>query len=380
MSITQSCIPLSTDQTATSPIAANTELVLDGSINRLRLVVDNLQDTLNDIDTAQNQTVLQHLHQIMQALPAVLIILDKQGQISDYNAAASELFACELKQRRWSEILATEFRYHAQSGDLLTQDQRHFSLTTQALPNAAGQLLLLTEVSQERKRQEQHERRSRLEIIGEMFTRLAHQIASPLSTISLCIDEYTRSSKTKETQGLSERARTAVEHLLSLVHELQMYVVGGRQASEAISLRDVLANFEQQVNTRLQRSAASIKVPDVADIPLLLNQELLISALTNLVDNALQSKPQGLRLHLEIEQQQSFVYIYIADNGPGIAENLQQRIFEPFFSTKQQGTGLGLAIARSFIQACGGNLKLASSDQSGSRFEIKIPVHPSHRA
>jgi signal transduction histidine kinase len=97
-------------------------------------------------------------------------------------------------------------------------------------------------------------------------------------------------------------------------------------------------------------------------------------ALSNLLLNALQASPAGGEVGITQTLENGDVLVTVEDSGPGIHEDLRQRIWQPFFTTKQRGTGLGLAIVRKRMQEAGGAARLISQvNGKGARFELRVP-------
>jgi signal transduction histidine kinase len=98
-------------------------------------------------------------------------------------------------------------------------------------------------------------------------------------------------------------------------------------------------------------------------------------SLANLLLNAVQATPAGGRVVVETKRSDGQVLIAVRDGGPGIPTEMQQRIWEPFFTTKQRGTGLGLAIVRKRMEEAGGSARLAPTENGqGARFELRVPI------
>jgi signal transduction histidine kinase len=97
-------------------------------------------------------------------------------------------------------------------------------------------------------------------------------------------------------------------------------------------------------------------------------------SLSNLVLNALQATPAGGQVTIKVSTEANQLLLIVKDDGAGIPTELRQRIWEPFFTTKQRGTGLGLAIVRKRMQEAGGSARLASAvNGEGARFELRVP-------
>jgi signal transduction histidine kinase len=101
----------------------------------------------------------------------------------------------------------------------------------------------------------------------------------------------------------------------------------------------------------------------------------LRDALSNLLSNALYATPMGGRIMIEAVTEAAYVLLTVVDGGSGVAPEIQERIWEPFFTTKQRGTGLGLSILKKRIDEVGGKVALtAQRDGEGARFELRIPL------
>ena len=107
---------------------------------------------------------------------------------------------------------------------------------------------------------------------------------------------------------------------------------------------------------------------------LITDGDRVLQIVTNLLANALRWTPEGGRVDLGLDAHDGEVTVAVADTGPGIAPELEERIFRPFWSGDGGGTGLGLAIARELALALGGRLELHSQPGRGSRFVLVLPV------
>jgi signal transduction histidine kinase len=102
---------------------------------------------------------------------------------------------------------------------------------------------------------------------------------------------------------------------------------------------------------------------------------VLRDALSNLLLNALQATDVGGRVLVSARIEDTHLFIDVQDSGPGIAPELREQIWEPFFTTRQRGTGLGLAIVRKRVQEVGGSASLAATrNGSGALFQLRVPI------
>jgi signal transduction histidine kinase len=102
----------------------------------------------------------------------------------------------------------------------------------------------------------------------------------------------------------------------------------------------------------------------------------VLQIISNLLSNAFRWTPDGGRIDLELTATNGRVYVAVGDSGPGIAPVERERIFRPFWSRDGGGTGLGLAIASELAEALGGRVRLESTGERGSRFELVLPAVP----
>jgi two-component system sensor histidine kinase FlrB len=106
------------------------------------------------------------------------------------------------------------------------------------------------------------------------------------------------------------------------------------------------------------------------------SREALAGALTNLLANAMQACSVGGRVSLVAKRDDGWLVFSVVDTGKGIPKALQDRLFEPFFTTRTEGTGLGLAIVREVLQMHGGEVAVQSREGEGSEFCLKLPLCP----
>jgi two-component system sensor histidine kinase AtoS/two-component system sensor histidine kinase FlrB len=108
-------------------------------------------------------------------------------------------------------------------------------------------------------------------------------------------------------------------------------------------------------------------------VEILGDAELLKQAFLNIVINAMQASSAGGSIKTDLREEDAFVVLSVSDQGEGIRPEDREKIFDPFFSTKDKGTGLGLAITSKIVQGHGGYIKVASEVGQGSTFSIYLP-------
>jgi two-component system sensor histidine kinase FlrB len=172
------------------------------------------------------------------------------------------------------------------------------------------------------------------------------------------------------------KALSRLNHLEKLIEDMLLFARGGQFELEPVSLQKLLNDLQQQVAPHAEQAGFtfSIRSP-ILDCPIPANAAALLSALQNLVDNAIQAIGKGGELRLETDKiNDRMVRISLIDNGPGIPDQVRERLFEPFVTSRANGTGLGLAVVQAVIRSHQGSIQLRETSSAGTRFEITLPL------
>jgi signal transduction histidine kinase len=219
--------------------------------------------------------------------------------------------------------------------------------------------------------------RERLATLGQMAATVAHEIKNPLSAIKSIAqvmgeDETLSREYSRDLSlivGETDRLGRSVTQLLSFARKELPAELPSRL--EAL-IQSVVRLF--QVNAEKEGVRLNIKIDHDEELPGSAVSALRV-ALSNLLLNALQASPAGGEVAILQRHEGDDLLILVQDSGPGIPDDLRQRIWEPFFTTKQRGTGLGLAIVRKRMQEAGGNARLiGSANGAGACFELRVPL------
>ncbi len=201
--------------------------------------------------------------------------------------------------------------------------------------------------------------------LGEMAAAIAHEIRNPLAGISSTIQVI--------ADGLDEgdRRRAILGKVQEQVYRLGTQVGDLLSFARPVTARPgpvVLSNVCARLEAEAQLEDDQTLVVS-GDGQAYADDGLLAQVLTNLVQNALQAGARRVEVRL------ADGHIEVEDDAGGIPLELQQRIFQPFFTTKTRGTGLGLAVSARFLETMGGRLSLGRSDETGTRFDLDLKVN-----
>lgn len=217
----------------------------------------------------------------------------------------------------------------------------------------------------------------RLAALGQMAATVAHEVKNPLSAIKsiaqvMCEDEGLNSQHARDLSlivGETDRLSKSVTQLLSFASK-QPPAAPPSSADELV--RSVNNLFRSEASDRNITLQCHVDLGSELDG---VQTAAIRDALSNLLLNALQSTPAGGTVKIESFLDQKEMVFAVTDSGPGIGAEVEAKIWEPFFTTRQRGTGLGLAIVRKRMEEAGGTAGLvASQNGTGARFELRLPV------
>lgn len=352
--------------------------LLEASYRELQEKVSTLTQQLAVSRTARHSELLEkerlgnRLAQMLEALPGAIIVIDECGVIQESNSKASDLLNTPLIGCEWSEIVQREFcPGESADGELRLNDGRWLSLSRQSLENESAEILLLTDITESRRMSEMLQRQQRLSCIGEMTARLGHQIRTPLASALLYASNLANVA-TATQKNTIDKILSRLQDLRYTVDDVLRYASGARNSGELVEVSTLLQDVVDAIEPQLA-TAADVRVEVLdADISIEANREALKGALLNLVTNAIQACGDNPKVELGAVQSSDQVFLTVTDNGPGFSEEIQKRLFEPFFTTRPQGTGLGLAVVRSVAEAHDGDV-LADSGPNGTMFALCLP-------
>ncbi|MEH6826103.1 MAG: ATP-binding protein [Motiliproteus sp.] len=333
------------------------------------------QDEARERELADKERITQRLESLLQLLPGGVIVLDNQGRIQECNAAAIELLGEPLKHERWSEVINRSFAPRMDDGhEVSLKNGRRVSLATRSLEGEPGQIILLTDQTETRALQSRLGHFQRLSFMGKMMASLAHQIRTPLSAAMLYSAHLAKPELRDEQRiKFANKVRGRLNSLEAQVRDMLVFARGETKLTDLVSSEQLFGAVEDALDMPLTHADADADcINSTPGLVLLCNQEALVGALMNLVNNALQAGAQALVVRSVVVDERS-LRLQVEDSGPGMnAQQLQQSL-EPFYSTKSQGTGLGLAVAQVVARAHHGEFFINSLPGQGTVAGFVLP-------
>ena len=325
----------------------------------------------------QKENLSRRLQRLLTALPGGVVVLDAQGRISERNPAASTLLGEPLLGLPWQEVRARALQNTLTPGEWLTQDGlRRVAISASRLEDQGDEILLIQDVTDAYQMQDQLQRHKRLSAMGEMVAGLAHQLRTPLAAALLYTSHLRGELSPEDRERFADKALARLHSLEHLIKDMLIFVRGGNAVQERIGVQGLLSEVQQVMEPQMAQHQLRFELLDAAPGTYLLgSREALSGALLNLLANAMQASRPGDRVTLDAQPvEPGWIEFGVRDTGKGVPQSVQERLFEPFFTTRTDGTGLGLAIVREVAQMHGGWVSLQSVEGEGSTFRLRLPL------
>lgn len=326
----------------------------------------------------QVSELTERLTLLMAALPAGVVLLDGAGAVEQLNHAALKMLGAVPAGTTWS-LLAERLEATDTPGEFFLphgDDALRVAVSETPLDTRGGRIVLLHDVTEAWQMRMQSARSERLAAMGEMVASLAHQLRTPLAAALLYTGHMASTELDPVARGkVAERALERLRHLEKLIQDMLIFARGEALGRESFGVCELVAELAHTIEPVAQRRGIGFAADCGAGACQLFgNRKEIAGALINLLENALQAVGEGGQVHLNASEEAGLAVFRVQDNGRGIPPELQERLFEPFYTTRADGTGLGLAIARGVARAHGGEIRLRSAPGEGSEFSFFIPL------
>jgi len=317
-----------------------------------------------------------------------LMTINQQGKIGVFNRGAEKITGQLLREIYGSDVREIFPGIEVYDGAFVLQARgegwisrpdgqtRVVGFATSPIVSQGGGtgdlLVTFQDLTRLKEAEAQMRRNERLAAVGQLAAGLAHEIRNPLASISGSVQLLL------EGGGLSEEDRRLMRIVVKEADRLNLllsdFLRFARPAPPVLAscdLGELFGEIEAFVKTDPRFFRITIQREASGDGHLTCDRAQLRQAVLNLLINAAEAMPDGGDIWLEINPGAGT--LAIEDSGPGIPPELQDRIFNPFFTTKEGGTGLGLATVHTIVEAHGGSIQLLTGRAGGGRFVLHLP-------
>ncbi|MBI3646451.1 MAG: HAMP domain-containing protein [Acidobacteriales bacterium] len=348
----------------------------------------------------------RYIETILESIPTGVISIDAARRVTLVNAALLRMFFLDRPEYASPAALA-----NLPLGDVLPSDvladlesllrradrmgmtaanleltlpraKLNVAVTVAALEHGAerlGYVLVFEDLSDMLRAQKQAAWR-------EVARRVAHEIKNPLTPIALSAERIHRhlargaapdEASQKVIRACAETIGNAVETVRALVDEFSVLARFPASHPQPASLNSLVESALTMFNGRME--GVRVHTELAADLPnVMADPEAIRRAIANLVDNAAEAMQdtvvREITISTSLVASRDAVELVVADTGHGVSRDVKERLFLPYFSTKQRGTGLGLAIVSRIVEDHHGSIRVEENKPVGSRFVVELPV------
>ena len=358
---------------------------------RLAAVLQSISDGVVAMDAGQRILLANPAAGTMLGHPVEALVGRRVAEVLPElaSAVASALRgsqACQgsvlLRPEGHEDLRELEFVVAASAGGA-----RSGAPDTAVVDIADGAVLALRDVTERRRAEAEHVRAQKLESLGVLAGGIAHDFNNLLTAILGHASLIEQDAHPGEPAAQSAAAiRRASERAQGLTVQLLTFARGGAPQKE---LTDLAALLRETAELALSGTSVTARFALAADLhPVEVDRAQIAQVISNLLINARQAMPDGGTVEIEAAnatlepradasgEPTPGVQVIVRDHGPGIPADRADRIFEPYFTTKDAGTGLGLAVSYSVVARHGGWLGLRDAGAPGATFAIELPARP----
>ena len=366
------------------------------SFQDLNLAFNQVLDAFKDV-RAEKEAHLQYLHTVVQYVRIGLISFDQEGKVELYNNAAIQLLGTgyirnisELEQAT-PEFYKILKNINPGDNTLVKQSHRNeeFQLSITAtelrLRGTAFKLVTIQNIQPELQQKEIEAWQNLAKVLRHEIMNSITPIVSHVETLNEILEDDSswvnnkQSLTTETTKDITSALVTIEKRSKGLLHFVDAYRSFSeipKPSFEIIKVSELLDRLVKlyQGETKKLNIKVVCKI-DPGDLEIRADQELIDTVLINLFKNALEAVTAATDPTIELRAQldnHGSVYIEIKDNGPGIIPEAQDRIFIPFYTTKENGSGIGLSLSRQIMQMHHGNLTFDSEPDQYTVFTLQF--------
>jgi len=218
-------------------------------------------------------------------------------------------------------------------------------------------------------------RAERLSTLGKFSSLILHDIRNPLSVVRGYAELILFHNRDRDRVTRSaERILLEVDRLNRLANDLLDYCRGDiRLNMSMVNLEDFFTRFVQSIADRFSMKNIHVQTEILVHDPVIMDEERMIRVFSNLATNARKAMPKGGKFSIKAYEKDLSLVFEVEDTGVGMSEEVQKKVFEPFFSYSEGGTGLGMSIVKSIVEAHEGSLSVTSKVGHGTNFTILLP-------
>jgi len=343
-----------------------------------------------------SKDIMEYNNLILQSLPSGVMVINMDGLVTFCNTSADSILGIDyMKEKDKSYAIALKENSHVAqliknglNGETYFRKQiqikaagnfKWIGISTTILydPKATpiGVIAVFSDITDVKELEADIKLKERLAAIGELSAGIAHEIRNPLSAIGGYSELLKKGLSEDEIASAVDGIIKETKNLNRIVTNFLSFVRKPQPVFTETDINTLIKEIISMVSFDKNAERINFNIKALKPLPAIEADPFeLKMAFSNIIQNAVQAMPNGGRLTVKSGIQYGRIFIEIADTGGGIPKEIGDRIFNPFFTTKEQGTGLGLAIAHKIIEAHDGKIEFKTMHGKGTTFIIRLPI------
>jgi len=366
-------------------------------------------DRLDKIDSTQVQNYFQDLCRettllwsILQSVSDGILVVDHEGRTMFLNDAARETLGISQRNlvskplldctadSRLSALFEESLRDQKMVIDreVEARHPKHMILKVNVVPyrvdegQPLGAIVILRDITAEKHRQAESFQSEKLEALVTLAAGVAHEIGNPLNSLTIHmqlmereIQHLPKKSRRKLTDTL-EVAKSEIKRLDEIVRRFLGAIRPTQLHYKEVNINNLVESVLDFMYFEISEQDIAIEKEYDSRIPLaLMDEDQVKQAFFNIIKNAIQAMPRGGVLRATTALRDSHVVVTFSDTGMGVPEDKLNRVFDPFYTTKEGGSGLGLMMVYKMVKDHSGTVELNSREGQGTTVTVSLPIH-----
>ncbi len=333
---------------------------------------------------------------IFEEMRTGVAVADHDGTITMVNTAFERIFGLtETRGKKLDDIVALfqqeqpgggfDFDSHGEKEITIERKGNILNLLVATSPlqfeesEPPGLVVVVYNITRLKRFEREANRRERLSEMGHLAAGVAHEIRNPLNTISIAAQrlaaEFIPQNGRDEYMQMTSQIRTEAGRLNEIITRFLTLAREEQRKLRPVRLDKFIQEFVQFVKSEVEQMKIVLTTELTAGCTIQADEGSLKQVFTNLYNNAKESFEGGDgRIRISTELKNDSVIIRFSDNGPGIEKSIRDKVFTPYFTTRDAGTGLGLPTVHKIIMEMGGDIRVRDADLGGAEIVITLPT------
>jgi PAS domain S-box-containing protein len=355
---------------------------LEESEKRFRDLVEN---SLTGISIIQNNQVVyqnQEQERLLGPLPRAYLLADLEkihpDDVDKVRRSSQSINKAEI------QTLETDFRFYPKNPKKNTRDLRWVHCRALLTEFRGKEALLVNMIDMTKAKELEHllSIQDKMASLGRVAAGIAHEIRNPLSGINIYLNTLkklrNRDGSEEKIEQIFGQIQSASYKIESVIRRVMDFAKPGEPKLASIDLNRPLTEAINLSAVTMRKAGIEIESRLSDNLPLCradANQieEMALNILNNAAE-AMKTMEAGKRIVVTTNVEDQSIFLTFSDSGPGVAPEVKDKIFDPYFTTKPDGTGIGLSLTHRIVTDHGGSLSVADSDLGGAEFRIEIPI------